>query len=95
MSTITEQSVSVRPRDSGIEPAVVRLRAARTMLGNCSADEVYRKIANGELVSYLDGRRRLITVESIKADIARKVAVAASRGFEYARGARRPTKHAV
>ena len=89
MSDTTESSV--RPRDCGIEPAVVRVRAARTMLGNCSNDEIYRKIAAGELESYLDGRRRLITVASIKADIARRVEAAASHGFEYAKGARKPS----
>jgi hypothetical protein len=92
MSFITDQS-EVRPRDSAIEPFVVRPRAARRMYGNCSEAELYRKIANGELESYLDGRRRLITVKSIKADIARKLAAAAKNGFEHARGARRPTKN--
>jgi hypothetical protein len=84
MPIITDQS------DPAIEPLVVRPRAAKKMLGNCSDDELYRKIGNGELESYLDGRRRLITVASIKADIARKLAAAAVRGFERARGARRP-----
>ena len=92
MSITTEQS-EVRPRDFAIEPIVVRPRAARRMLGNCSHDELYRKIANGELESYLDGRRRLITVASIERDIARKLAAAAANGFERARGARRPTKN--
>jgi hypothetical protein len=80
----------LRPRDSGIEPIVVRPRAARTMLGNCSEDELYRLIGSGALESYLDGRRRLITVASIKAHIARGLAGAKARGFEYARGAGRP-----
>jgi hypothetical protein len=91
MSFIIDQSDSVRPRDSGIEPLVVRPRAACKMYGNCSIDELYRKIRDGEVTSYLDGRRRLITVESIKADIARGLAAAAANGFERARGARRPT----
>jgi hypothetical protein len=72
------------------EPLVVRPKEAKRMLGNCSDDELYRKIAAGELDTYLDGRRRLITVASIKADIARKVAETAKSGFQYARGARRP-----
>jgi hypothetical protein len=90
MSFITDQSDSVRPRDSAIEPLVVRPRGARRMYGNCSEAELYRKIAAGEVESYLDGRRRLITVKSIKADIARNLAAAAANGFERARGSRRP-----
>jgi hypothetical protein len=39
MSFITDQSDSVRPRDSAIEPIVVRPRAARRMYGNCSLSE--------------------------------------------------------
>jgi hypothetical protein len=65
------------------EPLVVRPNDAMAMLGNCSKAELYRKIAAGELVSYLDGpMRRLITVESIKADIARRIAAAAAGGFQ-------------
>jgi hypothetical protein len=72
------------------EPLVVRPQVARVMLGNCSRDELWRKLQNGDLTSYLDGRRRLITVESIKADIARKAEAAASVGFQRARGTRAP-----
>jgi hypothetical protein len=72
------------------EPLVVRPKVAKAMLGGCSDDELNRKIKAGELDAYLDGRRRLITVASIKADIARKVTAAAKSGFQYARGARRP-----
>jgi hypothetical protein len=72
------------------EPLVVRPRVARRMLGDCSQDELYRKLENGDLDSYLDGRRRLITVESIKRDIVRKAQAAVSLGFQRARGARMP-----
>lgn len=81
---------NLRPRDIGITPIVVRPRGAKTMLGNCSDDELYDLIRKGELESFLDGRRRLITVESIKAHIARGLAAAKARGFERASGARRP-----
>jgi hypothetical protein len=57
-------------------------------LGDCSNSELLEKIKRGELDSYLDGRRRLITVASIKADIARNVAAAAKTGFQHASGAR-------
>jgi hypothetical protein len=74
--------------DRSVEPLVVRPAQARAMLGGCSNDELNRKIQNGELESFLDGRRRLIVVASIKADIARKVAAAAKSGFQHASGSR-------
>ena len=79
-----------KPSNAGIEPLVVRPRAAKVMLGDISDEKLFQKIVAGELESYLDGRRRLITVKSIKADIARNLAAAAERGFEYARNAWRP-----
>ena len=78
-----------RPKPT-VEPLVVRPCVARAMLGNCSQDEIYRKLKKGDLQSYLDGRRRLITVESIKQDIVRKAQAAASIGFQRARGTRVP-----
>ena len=80
-------SIPTEQPDPGDGALVVRARRAKEMLGDCSNDELYRKIKLGELESYLDGRRRLITVASIKADIARKVAAAAEHGFQRARGA--------
>ena len=79
-----------QPVKSEFEPLVVRPVVARQMLGNCSQDEIYRKLQNGDLQSYLDGRRRLITVESIKQDIVRKAQAAVSAGFQRARGSRMP-----
>jgi hypothetical protein len=73
-----------------VEPLVVRPIVARRMLGDCSIEELYRKLQNGDLQSYLDGRRRLITVESIKQDIVRKAQAAVSHGFQRARGSRMP-----
>jgi hypothetical protein len=57
-----------------VEPLVVRPRVARRMLGNCGTERLWELINSGELESYLDGRARLITVASIKAHIARKLA---------------------
>jgi hypothetical protein len=76
--------------EPAVEPLVVRPSVARRMLGDCSQDEIYRKLGNGDLESYLDGRRRLITVESIKQDIMRKAQAAVSAGFQRARGSRMP-----
>jgi hypothetical protein len=75
-----------------VEPLVVRPRVARAMLGNCSQFELYRKLARGDLDSYLDNnsRRRLISVESIRRDIQRQLDAAASTGFQPTRGARTP-----
>jgi hypothetical protein len=73
------------PPDPTTQPLVVRPRVARRMLGDCSADELYEKIKSGEIQSYLDGRRRLIVVASIEADIARRAAAAATNGFERER----------
>jgi hypothetical protein len=73
---------------SAAEPLVVRPKDARRLLGDCSPGELLEKIKRGELESYLDGRRRLITVASIKADIARNVAAATKTGFRHASGSR-------
>jgi hypothetical protein len=82
--------VKSKPKPEPTEPLVVRPVVARAMLGNCSQEEIYRKLKNGDLESYLDGRRRLITVESIKRDIHRKTQSAVSLGFQRARGSPAP-----
>lgn len=66
-----------------VKPLVVRPRVARQMYGDCSADKIYEKIRSGEIESYLDGRRRVIVVASIEADIKRKAAAAKA---EFQRG---------
>jgi hypothetical protein len=73
------------PPDQNAMPLVVRPRVARRMYGDCSADELYDKIKCGDVESYLDGRRRLIVVASIEADIARKAAAAQANGFQRER----------
>src|SRR5215469_14579628 len=57
-------------------PLVVRPTIARRLLGNIGSMKLWELINNGELDSYLDGRRRFITVESIERRIARKIAEA-------------------
>ena len=49
---------------SELGPLVVRPKCARRML-NCGQTRLYELIAAGELDSFLDGRSRKITVESI------------------------------
>ncbi len=58
-----------------VEPLLVRPRDAWRMLG-CGNTRGYALLAAGELVSFLDGRARKITVQSIHQYIARKIAVA-------------------
>jgi excisionase family DNA binding protein len=61
------------------EPLVVRPKQACTLLG-CRPTFLFELIKNGELESYRDGRSRLITLASIKARIARKLAEAQAAG---------------
>jgi hypothetical protein len=58
-----------------IQPLLVRPREAWRMLG-CGNTHGYELLSTGELVSFLDGRARKITVESIHRYIARKLATA-------------------
>jgi hypothetical protein len=60
-----------------IAPLLVSPRDAWRMLG-CGNTRGYELLDTGELVSFLDGRSRKITVESIHQYIARKVAAAGS-----------------
>ena len=68
-----------RVNATDIEPLVVKPRAAWKMLG-CSNTRGYELLAAGELESYKDGRSRKITVASIKAFIARRLATSSSGG---------------
>jgi excisionase family DNA binding protein len=69
-----------RDRESAftVEPLVVSPRIAWQMLG-CGNTRGYELIAAGELESYRDGRSRKITVASIKAYVARRLAGARAR----------------
>ncbi len=60
-------------RNGDMGPLVVKPRDARRMLA-CSQKKLYELLANGELESFLDGRSRKITVDSIQRRIARLVA---------------------
>ena len=63
-----------KPKIEAIERLVVSVDAARAMLGGCSRAAVYEILP--QLKSYMDGRARRITVESIKRYIAGRVATA-------------------
>jgi excisionase family DNA binding protein len=58
-------------------PLVVKPRKA-CMLLDCGLTHVYKLIADGDLESFLDGRSRKITVESIRKHIRRRAALAAA-----------------
>jgi excisionase family DNA binding protein len=61
------------------EPLAVKPREAWRMLG-CGNTYGYQLLNAGQLASYRDGRSRKITVASIRAYIARKLAVADATG---------------
>jgi excisionase family DNA binding protein len=58
-----------------VEPIVVRPKQACALLG-CGPTYLFDLLKNGELESYRDGRSRLITLASIRARVARKLAEA-------------------
>ena len=58
-----------------VEPIVVRPKQACALLG-CGLTYLFDLLNKGELESYRDGRSRLITLASIKARVARKLAEA-------------------
>jgi hypothetical protein len=62
-----------RSEASDLEPLVVRPKVAWKMLA-CSNTRGYELLAAGELESYKEGRSRKITVASIRALVARRLA---------------------
>jgi hypothetical protein len=63
--------------DEQIRPLVVSPKVAEILIDS-SHDKLYQLLATGELESYLDGRLRKITMRSIEAYIARRLAAAPS-----------------
>ena len=59
------------------QPLVVSPKKAAFLL-DCGLDAVYAHIRQGQLESYLEGQRRKITVRSIQALIAKRLADAGS-----------------
>jgi excisionase family DNA binding protein len=60
-------------QEATVRPIVVKPKTA-TRFGIGGLTKVYELIHEGQLASYRDGRSRLITVESIEAYVARKLA---------------------
>lgn len=66
--------MSTRPVEANdLAPLVVSPKVAWKMLA-CGNTRGYELLAAGELESYKDGRSRKITVASIKAFVARRIA---------------------
>jgi hypothetical protein len=65
------------------EPLVCNVRTAEVLLGE-GKDRIYALIRSGEIESYLDGSSRKISVASIKARVARKLAASKNK-FEQGR----------
>jgi|GEM_PF-1787047 len=67
--------------DNQLEPLAVSPRQACLLLG-VGNTRLYQLIGNGELQSYLDGRARRITMESIRRRVARLLAAAGAPGAD-------------
>ena len=70
------------------ERRLVVKRAKAAFLLDCGYDKIYDLIKAGELDSFLEGRSRKITMESIERLIQKRLA-AASKGFQRGRYPRR------
>jgi hypothetical protein len=55
---------------SALKPFAVTIADARPLLGNKARSEIYEAINRGQLVALKDGRRTLLTTESIEAYMA-------------------------
>jgi uncharacterized membrane-anchored protein len=87
----------LRKIPSDIAPLIVKPREARRMLA-CGNTRLYELLAADELESFLDGRSRKITVESIRRYIARRLAPAVGRTKDIEprrRGRPRKTPHSA
>jgi len=63
----------MRAELASAEALLVRPAVAEAMLG-CSHKQLYGLLNSGELQSFAEGRRRFITVQSIRDYLARKLA---------------------
>jgi hypothetical protein len=81
-------------RAAGIEPLVVSPKNAWRIL-QCGNTRGYELVNKRELESFLDGRARKITVDSIHRYIARKLAAGGHNGTTAPQPRRRTRKHHV
>jgi len=78
VSSQARHGLKIQAPVGDIEALVVKSRIAWILL-QCSNTRGYELIANGELDSFKDGRSRKITVDSIRAYIARRLALPDAR----------------
>jgi excisionase family DNA binding protein len=71
-----------------LEPLVVSPRQACLLLG-VGNTRLYQLIGNGELVAYKDGRSRRVTMQSIRARVARLAAASCASDATQATPPRR------
>ena len=76
-----QEKPDATPRAIGAElsPLVVRPRVARRLLGGMSGEKFWQLLNAGALESFLEGRARLVTLASIQAYIARRLAGRSSK----------------
>jgi hypothetical protein len=74
------------PTDDPVKPLVVGMNKAEALL-DCGHDQLYELIRAGELDSYIEGTRRKITMASIEALIAKRLA---ATGGEFRRCSKVP-----
>jgi excisionase family DNA binding protein len=74
-----------------LEPLAVSPRQACLLLG-VGNTRLYQLIGAGELVTYKDGRSRRVTMQSIRARVARLAAAAGATGAAPPRRRGRPRK---
>jgi excisionase family DNA binding protein len=91
---------TIRPEITGrvagandVEPLAVSPRQACFLL-SVGTTRLYELIRAGELQAYYEGRARRITVESVRARLARLIACAADTKIERPRRRGRPRKNA-
>ena len=64
--TETEKTKPQTDSDAGLKPSAVIIPKAQVLLGDKSRSELYEEIGLGNLEAVKDGKKTLITVESIE-----------------------------
>jgi hypothetical protein len=85
---------STRLSDWEVGPLLVKPKTAWKMLG-CGNTHGYALLKAGELVSFLDGRSRKITVDSIHRYIARRIQPTQNNGKNPQLRRRQPPRKAT
>jgi excisionase family DNA binding protein len=91
MSTIRPEITGRITGGNNVEPLAVSPRQACFLL-SVGNTRLYELIRTGELEAYYEGRARRITMDSIRARLARLIACAADTKIERPRGRGRPNR---